>query len=187
MFKNKIISRSALLHLLTIFFTLYFSSCEFLPGTRGPTKAPDGTCNCEVATYDFCVRVTKVTDGDSFRGINEDNEELLFRIHGIDAPENKQAFGRRSKDYLSSIVYGRKVGLNINTKDRWGRYVVSVYTADCLDVAAEMLRAGMAWHFRRYDITKYYSNLEKEAREFRVGLWKDPAPVPPWEYRRRKE
>jgi hypothetical protein len=29
--------------------------------------------------------------------------------------------------------------------------------------------------------------LEKEAREARIGLWAEPQPVPPWEWRRQKE
>jgi micrococcal nuclease len=28
--------------------------------------------------------------------------------------------------------------------------------------------------------------IEKEAREARKGLWADPQPVPPWEWRKRK-
>jgi len=29
--------------------------------------------------------------------------------------------------------------------------------------------------------------LETEAREAQKGLWVDPQPVPPWEWRKRKE
>ncbi len=77
-------------------------------------------------------------------------------------------------------------GVNVQSKDRWGRYTVFVCTIDCLDVAAEMMRAGLVWHFKRYDNSRHYSNLEKEARTNRVCLWEDRAQVPPWEFRKNR-
>jgi endonuclease YncB( thermonuclease family) len=29
--------------------------------------------------------------------------------------------------------------------------------------------------------------LEKEAREARIGLWVDPNPIPPWEWRKQSK
>ena len=50
----------------------------------------------------------------------------------------------------------------------------------------ELVRQGMAWHYRRYaphDST--LSRRESEARAARRGLWSQPNPVPPWEWRSR--
>ena len=53
----------------------------------------------------------------------------------------------------------------------------------------EQVEAGLAWHYKYYqreqspsDRVKY-SDAEREARRLRVGLWQDPNPVPPWDYR----
>ena len=48
----------------------------------------------------FNVKVVGISDGDTFTGLNRDNLQLKFRIYGIDAPEKKQAFGTKSKEYV---------------------------------------------------------------------------------------
>lgn len=52
------------------------------------------------------------------------------------------------------------------------------------DVSAEMLKAGMTWHYKQYDQSEEYAGLENRARKKRAGLWADKEPVAPWEFRR---
>lgn len=69
--------------------------------------------------------------------------------------------------------------------DRYGRLVGEVLLPDGRNLNHELVRAGMAWWYRRYaqeDTT--LAQLEAEARAARRGLWRDPHPVPPWEWRR---
>jgi endonuclease YncB( thermonuclease family) len=47
-----------------------------------------------------------------------------------------------------------------------------------------MLEAGYAWHYKHYDNSKYYADLEKEARKAKRGLWADKKPQAPWTYRK---
>jgi endonuclease YncB( thermonuclease family) len=62
--------------------------------------------------------------------------------------------------------------------------VVWIYTPEGKDVSAEILKAGMAWHYKKYDDSENYSNLENKARKKRIGLWSDAAPVEPWNFRK---
>ena len=51
----------------------------------------------------------------------------------------------------------------------------------------EVVKAGMAWWYRRYapdDST--LQRLKQEARQAKRGLWQDAKPVPPWEWRRER-
>jgi len=159
-----------------IIFTLLSFS---LFACKNTSKMPD---------YDFTVKVVAVTDGDTFKGLTADNKQITFRMQGIDAPEKKQAYGNRSKEYLSELIFDKTVLIKIQTKsDRYGRHVVWVYTLDGKDVSAEMLKAGMAWHYKQYDKSEEYANLENQARRKQTGLWKDKNPTPPWEYRKAKK
>ena len=132
------------------------------------------------------MKVTAVSDGDTFTGLTSDNEQVRVRIHGIDAPESRQAFGTKSKQYLSDLIFGKTVDIKIQSTDRYGRTVAWVYTPDGKDAAAEMLKAGMAWHYKQHNKSAEYAELEQEAQKAKRGLWADKNPVAPWEFRRQK-
>jgi len=141
----------------------------------------------------YFVKVVGITDGDTFTGLTDDKQIVKIRIYGIDAPEKNQAFGSRSKQYLSSLIFGKQVRIHLQLTKRgkpkrsWDRFVAWVYTSDGKDVSAEMLKAGMAWHYKKYDSTPEYANYEIKAKKARVGLWVDKNPVAPWNFRRRKK
>ena len=167
--------------LLTI---LFISSCINQSDSNNNKQQEIKACICENDFCDYCVKVVSISDGDTFRGVTKDNEEIKFRIYGIDAPEKHQAFGNKSQQYLSSLIFGETVGIKVQSTDQFGRQVVWVYTPDKKDVAAEMLKAGMAWHFKKYDKSKEYASLEDEAKLRRLGLWIDKNPIAPWNFRR---
>ena len=105
-----------------------------------------------------------------------------IRLHGIDAPEKSQAFGQKSKQHLSSLVFGKDVRVAYKSRDKYGRILGTVYV-DGLDINLEMIRAGLAWHYKRFDSTPAYAAAESEARQNRRGLWSDPNPIPPKQFR----
>ena len=68
-------------------------------------------------------------------------------------------------------------------KDRYGR-TLGRLRLDGTDANEEQLRRGMAWVYDKYVVDKSLYGLQNEARSQRKGLWAEPAPVPPWEWRR---
>lgn len=109
-------------------------------------------------------------------------ELLTVRLAEIDAPENGQAFGQRSKEALSTLCFNTWVTIRPSTLDRYGRTVARV---EChgKDASAEQVRHGMAWAFLRYLTDPEIQKIEEGARAARRGLWRDPAPKAPWEWR----
>jgi endonuclease YncB( thermonuclease family) len=137
--------------------------------------------------HDYKVKVVGVTDGDTFKGLTVEKQQIKFRIYGIDAPEKKQAYGNRSKQYLSDLIFGKTVCIKIQKQsDRYGRPIVWVYTLDGKDISAEMIKAGMAWHYKQYSKEVEYAELENAARRQKNGLWSDKNPVEPWKYRKSR-
>jgi len=134
------------------------------------------------AWADFTAKVVGVADGDSIT-VLRDREQVKVRLVDIDAPEKGQAFGNRSKQALEALVKGQEVRVVERGKDRYDRTLGRVYRGD-LDVNVEQVRQGMAWEFRQYNKDATLYPIEAEAREQKRGLWRDPEPVPPWEWRR---
>jgi len=62
-----------------------------------------------------------------------------------------------------------------------GRIVV-----DGVDVNAKMVENGWAWHYKQYSNDSRLAELEVEARQAKRGLWADPSPLAPWEFRARQ-
>lgn len=148
-------------------------------------------------------RVVSVSDGDTITVLDADHQQHKIRLSGIDAPEKAQPFGQRSKENLSRLVYDRDVTVEWRKKDRYGRTVGKVMVAapvcrevicpKTLDVCHAQIVAGMAWWYRQYareqepgDANRYEQS-EQEARTRRIGLWSDPQPTPPWEWRKAKK
>lgn len=135
-------------------------------------------------------RVVSVADGDTLTVLDHASARYIIRLSGIDAPEKTQPWGDASKRYLISLVAGRQVRVEWHKRDRYGRVIGTVY-CDGQDVSLEQLKAGLAWHYRRYaseqpaNERSRYAETEAKAHEQEIGLWSDPAPVPPWEHRRR--
>jgi endonuclease YncB( thermonuclease family) len=112
-------------------------------------------------------------------------EQHKIRLSDIDTPERKQPFGTRAKQALSELAFGKHARVAEVTKDRYGRIVGRVYV-DGLDVNAVLVRGGYAWVYRKYSQDGELLKLEAQAKEKGLGLWADPNPIPPWEWRRGK-
>lgn len=141
-----------------------------------------GTASTEVLTG----KVVRVADGDTFVLLVDGNKQVRVRLHGIDAPEmtGSQPYCRQSKEKLSSLLEGKTVTVRVNGYDRYERALGIVSTDACKDVNLEMLRSGMAWHYKHFDHTPVYIKAAETARKNRVGLWRDKQPVNPYKWRR---
>ena len=130
-------------------------------------------------------KVVGIADGDSFTLLTSENKQLKIRLHGIDCPEKKAAFGQKAKAFTSDLIFGKYVTIKQTAKDRYRRTVAIVYLPDGRILNEELLKAGMAWHYRQHDKNPRWSKMEQQARIAKRGLWQAPHPVPPWEYRKR--
>lgn len=129
-------------------------------------------------------RVVSVTDGDTVK-ILVDREQVTVRLAGIDAPEKGQPFGKVSREALAGLVFEKDVVVEVTGKDGFGRTLGTVYVGKA-NVNEEMIRTGFAWRYAKYSKSPKMIELESAARTAKLGLWSDPSPIPPWEWRRGK-
>jgi endonuclease YncB( thermonuclease family) len=64
--------------------------------------------------------------------------------------------------------------------------LVARVTCDGVDVGAKQVSAGMAWVSEELALDGSLYRLQDAARGAGAGLWKDPSPLAPWEWRRAK-
>jgi len=135
--------------------------------------------------------VRAVYDGDTVLLATREQSRLKVRLYGIDAPETSkpdapgQPFGAVAKRTLMYKIMGRQVSAEIVENDQYQR-AVAVIRYGGRDINREMVSEGMAWAYRQYLAGPYaseYIGSEDVARTRHKGLWRDPNPQPPWEFR----
>jgi len=136
-------------------------------------------------------RVVAIADGDTVTVLDSSDTQHRIRLEGIDAPEAHQAFGSRSKQHLSDLIYGKDVTVSYYKTDQYGRLVGKILL-DGTDINLAQVTAGMAWHYKEYEREQtpadreLYAKAEDDARAARRGLWIDPDPVEPSQFRREQ-
>lgn len=134
------------------------------------------------------VTVKRVIDGDSILVLDpkDNNKEYEVQLEGLDAPELKQEFGKESSEALAKWIEKKELRISWKSKDNFERLLAQVYVGET-HINSEMLKSGMAWHFKRYNKSEALAKLETEAKEAKKGLWKNSSPTAPWDYRKENK
>ena len=131
--------------------------------------------------------VVGVSDGDRITVLQKGKGEKL-RLYGTDAPEIGQAFGERAKQFTFDMVYGKTVTVETRGKDPYGR-TIGVVTVKGKSLNESLIKNGLAWIYQKYCKATFcedWLNFEIIARYDKIGLWSEPEPIPPWEFRHGK-
>ncbi|MDD4310440.1 MAG: thermonuclease family protein [Candidatus Cloacimonetes bacterium] len=141
---------------------------------------------CTGAAKTISGKVIAVKDGDTIV-VLKNKSSYTIRLDGIDCPEKRQAFGDRAKRFASDRVFGKQVRVQYSKKDRYQRYLGDVYYNGNKCLNRELLKAGLAWHYKQYNKNPELAKLEQNARKRKEGLWADAYPKAPWDFRRTKK
>lgn len=137
-------------------------------------------------SQDFTGRVVGVMDGDTIEVLHNKTPQRI-RLYGIDCPEKAQAYGQRAKQATSSLVFAKRVTIESHGQDKYKRTVGDVFLSDGTHVNRELVAQGWCWWYQKYAPEDLIlAGLEAAARFVKKGLWVDPDPVPPWEYRKTR-
>lgn len=130
------------------------------------------------------AKVISVHDGDTVT--LQDGTHV--RLYGIDCPEIKQPYGVDARSYLVGRIASQRVDVNYTGARTYSRVVGEVFVGG-RSVNKELVAAGQCWAYTTY-LPKAVRNewlvMEARARAKNLGLWKDPNPIAPWDWRKGK-
>jgi endonuclease YncB( thermonuclease family) len=133
----------------------------------------------------FTARVVDVKDGDTFDVKRSAGGEVTIRLHGVDTPESAQPYGQEATQKAQQYIGGKSVRVSVEGIGRYGRAVARIEVQGG-DLGAMLIRDGLAWWYRQYAPgASEYERLQRQARNAGRGLWSQPQPTPPWEWRDR--
>jgi len=90
-----------------------------------------------------------VLDGDTINVLYNGKAEKI-RLKGINCPEKRQAYGRKAKQAVSALVFGKEVTLQTYGQDKYGRTIADVLLPDGTNVNTTLVKDGWCWWYRKY-------------------------------------
>ncbi len=131
-------------------------------------------------------KVIGVSDGDTLTVLDAKRQSYKIRLAGIDTPEIGQPFGQKAKSAMSKLAFGKQVQVSWSERDKYSRVLGHIYVGKTW-VNKELVRQGVAWHYKKYSTDRGLAADELSAKRKKLGLWQDPRSVPPWDWRRLSE
>lgn len=182
--------RQPLVHLWFFALVFFISSCgmgkpESNKENVRPPSASIAFKNWPPVNGDTLAgKVVAVIDGDTYDVLVQGDTTLRVRMQGIDAPEKGMAFNKVAKTYLSDLCFGKNVKVLVTGIDGHRRVLGFTFVDDSLELSHEMIKAGYAWHFKKYSDDEVFAASEVAAHNAKKGLWYDKNPIAPWEFRK---
>jgi endonuclease YncB( thermonuclease family) len=136
----------------------------------------------------FTGTVADVISGNEI-GVYSEGTTHYITLYAIDCPASEQPFGSQARQFTLRVAYKKTVIVRVIERPRkrpQEPVFGDVKLPDGKMLSQELLKVGLAW-WDRESKEKVLEQLESEARKARVGLWRDNNPVPPWEWRKKKE
>ena len=166
-----------------------FSGCTTIhPDTISHNLGPE-----EFGT-DFPGHLVALLDGDKVDISYHDTEDSVpLRLYGIDAPEQGQPYWQEAKDFLGKLLNRKTVKVlgAPYSHGREERLIATVILPDHTTANRALIKAGLGIEQdfaddMEPDRKDELMALEQVARDAKRGLWADPAPIPPWDYRKAR-
>jgi endonuclease YncB( thermonuclease family) len=90
---------------------------------------------------DFTDPVVSILDGDTIEFLHNQHPERI-RFGGTDCPEKGQVYGKRAKQAMSELLFGKEVTLQTISKDKYGRTIADVLLPDGTNVNHTLVKEG---------------------------------------------
>jgi endonuclease YncB( thermonuclease family) len=132
-------------------------------------------------------KVMEVVDGEDVVVLSL-SHLVKIKLIAVAAPEKNQPYAAIARQHLADLVLNKYVRVRYSAL-RDG-YIVGQVLLENMDVGAQMLRDGVGW-YNKSDETllgeierQVYQKSQEAACNERRGLWQEPSPISPWDYRK---
>ncbi|MCE5336439.1 MAG: thermonuclease family protein [Desulfobacteraceae bacterium] len=147
-----------------------------------------GLLLCHYAACDaWTGKVVAVPEGDLLV-ISRDGQEKKYRLFGIDCPERGQPYWDKAQGLVGFLTEDKVVDVTPLFLGVEGFEKVLVRIEGTRDYLNQQLVAyGLAWvkvGECNSRMCSDWKKLQKMARSRSVGLWADPRPIAPWDWKR---
>lgn len=134
-----------------------------------------------------CGVLWQPIDGDSFLIQLTDTTGIIHvRLHAVDCPERKQAFGPEATAYTKAALEGKSFCIDIMDWDAHN-YAFCLVTVGGRSLNADILSAGLGWYQNQHYGSEIFNRAEETAKRLKKGLWSAPNPTPPWKFRQQSK
>ena len=110
----------------------------------------------------------------------------VIHLRGVACPDPEQPYGERAARFVMDQMGRAIVQVKVFRVDPNGSVWGEVLLPDGRALSGEILLAGLGWWDWQHSDDQGLGYLEQRAQSQQLGLWKDPNPVPPWEYHKSR-
>ena len=148
-------------------------------------------CALPVEARTLQVLVVDVNDGNTMT-VENTGRRFKLVLKAAEAPERDQPYGEVARQHLSGLVLNREAAVEFAGLGS-GALLIGKVMVGNRDIGLQMIRDGVAWFDKTYVSemgqweSRVYADSEQAARSEHRGIWHDPSPIPPWEWRRANE
>ncbi len=97
---------------------------------------------------------------------------VRIRFLHINSPERGKPFYKVAKQYTSERCFRKIVTIKHTGEfDRYGRLLGEVVLPNGSVLNKELVKKGLAIHFKKYSNSVEYANLEIDAQKKKLGIW----------------
>jgi endonuclease YncB( thermonuclease family) len=103
---------------------------------------------------------------------------VRIRFLHVNTPERGKPYYKVAKQFTSEQCFRKVVTIKHSGNfDKYGRLLGEVVLPNGRILNKELVKKGLAVHFKKYSKDAEYANLEVQAKKQKLGLWSQPTSI----------
>lgn len=105
-------------------------------------------------------------------------KNVRIRFLHINCPERAMPFYSNAKQFTASQCFRKTVSIRHKGEfDKYGRLLGEIVLPNGQVLNKELVKKGLAVHFKKYSSDQEYARLEVAAKKQKIGIWSQPGMI----------